>query len=196
MIDGSRVWNGILRKEELIPLASTEDALKYAQEVHCNGVYRDVHVSIFTPLSFFAIIEGLIKTQVLMSEVMDFKDTSPNDIEFFVCLRKPEDKGKSTQEMCLGSLPSLSLNSLTSPYMPQVKSLSESLKAIINTHTEFQNSFARLEADKEFLRRQMEVIKGELRLSQKVLDRKSVRAVMTLIHIASNAASFFRRNRH
>jgi hypothetical protein len=196
MIDGSRVWNGILRKEELIPLASTEDALKYAQEVHSNGVYRDVHVSIFTPLSFFAIIEGLIKTQLLMLEVTEFNDTSANDIEFFVCLKKPEDSRKYTREICLESLPSLSLHSLTSPYMPQVESLSESLRAITNTHTEFQNSFVRLEAEKELLKEQMEVIKEQLRLLQKVLDRKSVRVVMALIHIVFNAASVFRRNRH
>jgi hypothetical protein len=195
MIDGGRVWKGVLGKEELVPLASNKDAFKYAQEVHKDGVYHDVHVSIFTPLSFFSIIERLIDTHLLMSEITSFRDTSINDIEFFVCLKKPQVSGGNVKELCLASLPILPLHSLTSPYMPQVESLSESLKKITDAHQGFQNSFVRLEAEKQYQNNQMELLEKKLRVSQQVLSRRSVRGLLAAIHFVFFILSFFKRKR-
>ncbi len=193
MIDGSRVWNGVLGREELVPLASNKDALKYAYEVHNNSTYHDVHISIFTPLSFFSIIKNLIETDILMLEISGFEDTSINDIEFFVCLKKPQDGVDHVKEVCLASLPILPLHSLTSPYMPQVASLSESLRKITDVHQGFQNSFVRLEADKQHQNNQMELLEKELRVSQQVLSRRSVRGLLAAIHFVCLIFSFFRR---
>ena len=88
MIDGGKVWSGLLGGGELTPLASNVDALKYAKEVHNKGRYHDVHVSVFTPASFFSIIERLIRINLFSPEITHFKDTGINDIEFFVCMKK------------------------------------------------------------------------------------------------------------
>jgi hypothetical protein len=196
MIDGGRVWKGVLGKEELVPLASNKDAFKYAQEVHKDGVYHDVHVSIFTPLSFFSIIERLIDTNLLMLEIIGFRDTSINDIEFFVCLKKPQVSECDDKESCLASLPSLPLDSLTSPYMPQVESLSKSLRKITDVHQDFQNSFARLEAENNNQQKQMEIIGGELKVAQKVLSRCSVRGVLSIVHVIFSVVGFLRGKKY
>ena len=196
MIDGSRVWNGVLGREELVPLASNKDALKYAYEVHNDRAYHDVHISIFTPLSFFSIVERIIETQLVMLEVIEFKDTSINDIEFFVGLKKPEIDNDFAKQLCLDSIPSLPLHSLISPYMPQVKLLSESLKQITDVHQEFQISYARLDEEHQHKKIQIEAITKELILSQKVLERRSVRLVMAFIHIVYSIISLFKRNKN
>ena len=193
MIDGSRVWNGVLGSEELVPLASNKDALKYAYEVHNDSTYHDVHISIFTPLSFFSIVERIIETQLVMLEVIGFKDTSINDIEFFVGLKKPQIDNEFTKQSCLASIPSLPLHSLTSPYMPQVKLLSESLKQITDVHQEFQISYARLDEEHQRQKSQIEAITKELMLSHKVLNRRSVRLTMTFIHTVYSIISLFKR---
>ena len=193
MIDGSRVWKGLIGKEELVPIASNKDAFKYADEVYKDGTYHDVHVSIFTPLSFFSIIENLIDTDILMLEIAGFRDTSIDDIEFFVCLKKPHGSVGHVKELCLASLPVLPLHSLASPYMPQVASLSESLRKITDVHQGFQNSFVRLEADKQHQNNQMELLEKELRVSQQVLSRRSVRGLLAAIHFVYLIFSFFRR---
>jgi hypothetical protein len=195
MIDGGRVWNGLLGKDELIPLASNRDALQYAQEAHHDSKYHDVHVSIFTPASFFSIIECLIKSQMLLPEITGFRDTNINDIEFFVCLTKTESDDESVKQLCLASLPSLSLQSLTSPYMPQVESLSASLKKITNIHQEFQNSFARLESENQHKKEKIKSLEHRLDLSQRVLDRRSVKFVMAAVHGVVAMFSFFKQQR-
>jgi SAM-dependent methyltransferase len=196
MIDASRVWSGVLGSEELVPLASNKDALKYAYEVHNDSTYRDVHISIFTPLSFFSIVERIIETQLVMLEVIGFEDTSINDIEFFVGLKKPEIDNDFTKQSCLASIPSLPLHSLTSPYMPQVKLLSESLKKITDVHQEFQISYARLDEEHQRQKIQIEAITKELMLSQKVLNRRSVRLMMTFIHTVFSIISLFKSKKN
>jgi SAM-dependent methyltransferase len=195
MIDASRVWKGVLGKEELVPLASNKNAFKYAQEVHEDGVYYDVHISIFTPLSFFMIVESLIETKLLMPEIIDFQDTSANDIEFFVGLKKPLYINKNIKELCIASLPSLPLDSLISPYMPQVASLSASLAKLTDIHQDFQNSFARVETELHGSKSEVKLIEKRLDLAQKVLDRRSIRFVMMLIHNIFKIVQLFKRKR-
>jgi predicted SAM-dependent methyltransferase len=88
LINGAKVWSGLLEAGDLIPLASNVKALSYAKEAHEDSVYHDVHVSIFTPISFFSIIERLIHTELFLAEVSRFKDTEINDIEFFCVFEK------------------------------------------------------------------------------------------------------------
>ena len=110
MIDGSKVWSGLLDASDLVPLSSNQDALKYSHEVHKKEVYHDVHVSIFTPLSFFSIIERLIHTELFSAEISGFWDTEANDIEFFVCLKKPDCNKKNAKETKIPIPPIVSNN--------------------------------------------------------------------------------------
>ena len=80
--------------------------------------------------------------------------------------------------------------------MPHVKLLSESLKQITDVHQEFQISYARLDEEHQHKKIQIEAITKELILSQKVLERRSVRLVMAFIHIVYSIISLFKRNKN
>lgn len=186
MIDGSKVWSGLLGPSDLVPLSSNQDALKYSHEVHKEGVYHDVHVSIFTPLSFFSIIERLIHTELFSAEISGFWDTEVNDIEFFVCLKKPDCNQKSAKEKCLSSIPRLAVNTLVSPYMPQVKSLSDSLRNITQVNQEFHGQIQKQREEIKYLGEKLGVL-------QQVLDRISVKVVLKLMHIFFNFIALFKK---
>lgn len=175
MVDGAKIWSGPLGAGDLTPLTSQKNAFKYAQEVHQDNVYHDVHVSVFTPLSFFSIVERLIHTELLMSEVASFRDTDMNDIEFFVSLRKPEGNRKNLKQTCLASIPPMSIETLVSPYMPQVKSLAYSLERITSSHS-------KLEREVELQNDELITLRERLSLLDKVLARRSVHLVMSFTH--------------
>lgn len=61
-----------------------------------NGAYIDAHCYIFTPKSFFRIMDRLINHGLLDFEVIGFHDTSQNEQEFFVTLRKVAKKRAKT----------------------------------------------------------------------------------------------------
>ena len=191
LIDGSKVWAGILGVGDLLPLSSHEDAFKYAREVNEQGTYHDVHVSIFTPASFFSILERLISTELFMPEITKFIDTKVNDIEFFVCMKKPELEKTFIKQHCLNSLPNLSLESLVSPYMAQVKSLSDSLSRLTEVHQSFQKSYSRIEMEAKKQHDEILDLRKNLNISQETLNRKSVRFVLSLLHHIYGVVSFF-----
>ena len=70
MIDGSRVWSGLLSEADMVPLASSKAALAYAKEVEDGNKYHDVHVSIFTPISFFSILSLLDIAPLNLAEII------------------------------------------------------------------------------------------------------------------------------
>ena len=181
MIDGGKVWSGLLGSTDLIPLTSNEKALEYAKEVYSDNTYHDVHVSIFTPVSFFSIIERLIHAELLYPEVIKFKDTNINDIEFFVCLKKPKVSQNDLKLTCLNSIPDLSLETLVSPYMPQVKSLKESLSKITDLHKSLDDAYSRKEAEVKNQRDEIQFLEKELNSLRRVLNRKGVKFVLHLL---------------
>ena len=195
MVDGGKIWSGLLGSSDLIPLTTNERALKYAYEAHQDRKYHDVHVSIFTPLSFFSIVERLIQTKLFSPEIINFRDTDNNDIEFFVCLRKPDVDDKNLQQTCLKSIPCLQMETFLAPYMPQVKSLSESLQALTEAHTQLRNSYTESNLKTEKQRNQIRLLKDHLDLTQQVLNRKSIRLTLRIAHIFFTALTFFKKKK-
>ena len=127
-----------------------------------------------------------------MPEITAFKDTDINDIEFFVCMRKPEVKAESVKSFCLASVPNLSLETLISPYMPQVRALSESLKTITEVHQDFQKSFNRLEAETKKQCDETISLRKQLNVLQMTLNRKSIKYTLKLVHIFYSVFSFLK----
>jgi hypothetical protein len=195
MVDGGKIWSGLLKNSDLVPLTSNDKALRYAREVYDCDTYHDVHVSIFTPSSFFAVLERMIDTRLFMPEVMYFRDTDINDIEFFIALKKPELDEKDTRTVCLASIPSLPIETLVAPYMPQVKSLSNSLEQVTIAHQEFQKSYSKLESKIESQNEELSSLKEQINLSQRVLNRRSIKIIMKLTHIFFGVLSFLRSKR-
>jgi len=66
------------------------------------GEYVDTHCHVFTPHSFFTVLRGLIEHDLFGYEVIYFKDTPPNQLEFYVSLRKVS---KNTRAARLKSIP-------------------------------------------------------------------------------------------
>jgi hypothetical protein len=186
LIDGAKVWSGSLGMTDLIPLTSHENAFKYAQQVHEEDTYHDVHVSVFTPFSFFTIIERLVHTELLMTEISSFRDTDLNDIEFFVCLRKPKLAQGVIKSACLASIPSLYIETLVSPYMPQVKSLSLSLEKVTRSNSKLETQVENLNDELKSLRNQTSIL-------NKVLARRSIKFMMNFTHYFFSIFSFLRR---
>ncbi len=196
LIDGSKVWGGVFGAGDLLPLSSHKDALKFASEVNEHKTYHDVHVSIFTPASFFSIIERLISTELFMPEIIKFIDTKVNDIEFFVCMKKPEVKTASIKQNCLNSLPNLSLESLVSPYMPQVRSLADSLSKLTEAHQSFQKSYSQIEIETKKQKDEIQRLRENTNILQATLNRKSIRFVLSLLHHIFGIFSFFGNKRN
>lgn len=65
--------------------------------------YIDCHCFVFSPASFFAIFRELINWDLLDYEIVGFHDTAPNDMEFFVSLKK----STKTKAQKLRSIPKL-----------------------------------------------------------------------------------------
>ena len=135
-VDGGGVWAGSVNSADVLPMGTSTDAWSAAKTVHADKTYFDVHVSIFTPWSFFEAIRKLIENDILYCQVGGFSDTRPGEIEFMVGLKKPETMADTTSDTCLASIPRLPFESFMAPYMPQVRSLSESFQKLSDTFTE------------------------------------------------------------
>lgn len=81
-------WDGTLRSEKLHRSHSLEEALGMTREASANQRYIDVHCHVFTPESFFEVLRGCFELGLLDVEVAQFWGTAPNEVEFFVALRK------------------------------------------------------------------------------------------------------------
>tara|TARA_B100001123_G_C15238897_1_gene998286 strand:+ start:392 stop:1486 length:1095 start_codon:yes stop_codon:yes gene_type:complete len=193
-IDGGKVWSGLLDGADVVPLASKELALETANDVRNNKNYHDVHVSIFTPWSFFRILEHLIENEMFLPEVALFRDTEPYEIEFFVALKKPELEHDELKKKCSASLPHLGLENIVSPYMPQVRALSDSLQDITRAHSELASAF---HSHQTMLHDEIEhskKLRTHAETLQKMLDRKSVRAALKIAHLLNSFRRLFGRS--
>lgn len=135
-VDGGGVWAGSVNSADVLPMGSSTEAWAAARAVHADKTYFDVHVSVFTPWSFFEAIRKLIENDILYCQVGGFSDTRPGQIEFMVGLTKPEAMTDTTSDTCLASIPRLPFESFMAPYMPQVRSLSESVRKLSDAFTE------------------------------------------------------------
>ncbi|MDC1427930.1 class I SAM-dependent methyltransferase [Rhodospirillaceae bacterium] len=194
-ISAHDIWSGSLNEAELIPLATSEIAWNSANKVHEEKKYYDVHVSIFTPWSFFQIIEGLVHTGLLYSEVAFFKDTEINSIEFYVGLKRCGLGNKEAKKFCLSSIPQLSFNTLLSPYMPQVKALSGALDIINKSHLKLNSEYNGQEARLRGISETLSGTEKELKTANELLSRRSVSVILKLVHLIFKIKRFFCRGR-
>ena len=182
-VDAHSVWFGNFKKAKANLLASRSFAWTAAKLVKKEDEYYDVHVNIFTPYGFFETLNRAISHELFMFEVEDFVDTSISQLEFFVALRKPEMTApEKVKADCLKKIPHLKIDSVLSPYMPQVKALSEALK----TNTEISESLRREVQDERRLNElnnlKLIELKANLELAQRSLDRRSVKFILGLVH--------------
>lgn len=85
---GNIVWSGPVDTTELVPIRSMVDALNIATTSIAENSYCDVHCWVFTPLSFFRLLEELSALNLVTYEVAQFHNTE--GCEFLVSLRATE----------------------------------------------------------------------------------------------------------
>ena len=152
-----------------------------AFRVHKESYYHDVHVNIFTPESFFEILKKAVAHEVVFYEVKQFLDTQIGQIEFMTQLEKPKDEPNNClKSKCLASLPKFEIESLLSPYMPQVKALSEALQNSTEAISKLQHQ---LEVSKKNSDSEVKNLRKELETANKMLERKSVKIILLFIMI-------------
>ena len=150
-----------------------------AHLVHDNQKYYDVHVNIFTPESFFSILKRAMQHEIIFFEVEEFLDTQIGQIEFAVHLKKLEKEPPAVlKSKCLASIPRLDMESVLSPYMPQVKSLSNALENSLQINVTLHNELEMLRSNSQ---NEITALRNELKISQAMLARKSVRLILFLI---------------
>lgn len=90
VIDHATVWQG--RPVPVTPLiGGPEAALEVARRIAGQEAYVDVHCSVFTPFSFAAVLEEVLRLGLLPFECAALEPTRPREGEFFVLLRKRGD---------------------------------------------------------------------------------------------------------
>ncbi len=177
--NGHNLWHGIVNAQDNCLLDSEPIAWEVAHQVHAEPYYHDVHVNIFTPESFFGILKKSIVHELVLFQVKDFLDTQIGQIEFMVRLQKPQDNSNNRQKSkCLESFPTFQIESLLSPYMPQVKALSAALQSSCQNNLELRRE---LEEVRNEHSDHVERLLKELKILQNVVDRKSVKLVLWVI---------------
>ena len=182
IVDGGAVWNGVVREIDLVHLFGTKLALDYAQKVDLEETYFDVHVSTFTPFSFFDLFRQSIEAKLMQIEVIEFVDTQIGQIEFFVSLRNLQTpENIELTNACLRSIPKIVLEGIFSPYMPQVRQLSEAVNTLSKTQTELLSEIDRLRASIDDQASSLEVKQEQLDLANGTISRRSVRLTLKMV---------------
>jgi 2-polyprenyl-3-methyl-5-hydroxy-6-metoxy-1,4-benzoquinol methylase len=96
-VDVQKAWSGEVDVAELAAYNTFEDALRLAREVLENGTYHDTHCWVFTPRSFSELCQHLASVGLLHFACETFHDTEHNQLEFFVKLRRCDDREKIIQ---------------------------------------------------------------------------------------------------
>lgn len=84
-----RAWIGLVDDVLVIPKAKQlKEAMRSCELNLQHGSYVDAHCYTFTPSSFIEILRQLMLHELIDFEVAYFKETSMNELEFFVSLRR------------------------------------------------------------------------------------------------------------
>lgn len=99
--------------------------------------YVDSHCSVFTPYSFFEIIKYLIEYDLFDFEVVDFIDTAPSELEFYVSLRKCKPNTSKLKKR--SSVPTLKAPLTEKQLQYQISELVEKLKLLNDKNLSLEN---------------------------------------------------------
>jgi len=91
-VDVVAAWQGKINPDDLQRSFTFEGALWLARDVMNNGTYHDVHCWVFTPHSLASLCFELAKVGLLDFACNSFFVTEPNQLEFFVTLRKSSER--------------------------------------------------------------------------------------------------------
>ena len=97
-------------------------------------------------------------------------------------LKKPEnDVNELVKSKCLESMPRLEIENLLSPYMPQVKALSDAMESSTRVIENLQKEANELRLEVKRNEKMIQEQRISLDFMQSILDRRSVKLILSLI---------------
>ena len=85
-VDAASAWQSGVVPANLERTHSVDQAISIVNDAEVNGNYHDVHVWVFTPKSFAALMAELVGCGLARYRCDHFVDTAENEIEFYVRL--------------------------------------------------------------------------------------------------------------
>ena len=180
--NGHNIWHGINNPEDSRVLTSSAYAWEASSRVENEDIYLDVHINVFTPQSFFDILYKAVDHGIVTYRVEKFIDTGIGQIEFIVALEKPQlDDLEKSKEICLDSIPTLELENILSPYMPQVNALSNALEQAIKINGSTQVALEMERKKSLGIEMELDKVRATLSTAESVLARRSVKFILSLV---------------
>jgi predicted SAM-dependent methyltransferase len=105
-VDVASSWNETIDKSSLVHYYDLQYAFDIAKDSFNNGHYQDVHVNTFTPESFLNLLETFVKLNLFDFKVIDFYETLPYTLEFFISLERMP-RNSNRKEFMLEQLESI-----------------------------------------------------------------------------------------
>ena len=90
-VDCKSAWAGSIDPKSLKRLASAKFAIETAKDAFDSNHYHDTHCWVFTPASFSELFLDLARQELISFSCEYLFQTSRDDFEFFVSLKKEED---------------------------------------------------------------------------------------------------------
>ena len=102
---GAIAWSGEVDEHELVNIHTEAEAWKITHQAFLDDTYRDTHCWVFTPASFFKLLETLIHLNLFDFKVIKLYETE--GYEFYVSLEALDSQPSARVETQLESLPHL-----------------------------------------------------------------------------------------
>jgi hypothetical protein len=102
-VDTWRVWDDYSLINNSEPHHSLED-VQLAIAEYLDGKYVDVHVSVFTPWSFFEFMHLIEIEYGMYFTLVNFLTTQDHDLEFYITLKKSLKKTEDWEKLAKSSL--------------------------------------------------------------------------------------------
>ena len=119
---------------------------------------------------------------IISFEVDKFEDTDVGQLEFFTVLKKPlQIPDEDVKHKCLSTIPTIKLENILSPYMPQVKALSDAMQSSTKIIESLQKEASELRAEVKRNENEIQGLQISVDFMQSILDRRSVKLVLSLV---------------
>jgi predicted SAM-dependent methyltransferase len=145
-------WGEVVNEQELRPMHSHHQTWAITQQVMQTGAYRDVHCWVFTPQSFFQILQILISLDLCNFQVAQVYPRQ--GCEFYVSLQAIEPGKPGVRAEQLASLPPMELHATEPEAIVSADGLADPQAEIHALKAEKRHLQEKLERQRERLRQQ------------------------------------------
>lgn len=155
-------WSGKLDEARLKTYHSVHFAAKAAEETFHDGKYVDVHCTIYTPKTFFQIIDMLSELDLIDFRVVDFHDTAEDELEFFVSFEKLTSSDDLEKQRFLKrqSIPRIELDSWERAQQRRFEELEKTINRLARQNDQLLRERDMLDAQLAEANRQLEITRN------------------------------------